>query len=91
MSKQAIVDPDELEKFAHSLKQFNQQLEQSCSQLNARFGRLGETWQDPEYRKFAEEYQQTMKTIGRFLQTSEQQIPSLQRKAQHIRAYFGQR
>jgi uncharacterized protein YukE len=64
---QAIVNPEDLTKFAHNLKQFNAQLRQSMSQLNGQFSQLGSTWRDQEHQKFAQEYQQTMKVIERFL------------------------
>ena len=88
---QAIVNPDELEGFAHNLKQFNEQLRQNAARLNGQFKNLGATWQDQENQKFAHEYQQTMKVIERFLQISDEHIPFLQRKAQRARDYLSQR
>ncbi len=88
---QAIVDPEELQKFAQNLKQFNEQLRQGMRQINGQFSQLGSTWQDQEHRKFAQEYQQTMKVIERFLQTADQHIPFLIRKAQRVREYLQQR
>jgi len=87
---QAIVNPEELERFSQHLKQFNEQLKQNVSQLNGQFKNLGSTWQDQENQKFAAEYQQTMKVIERFLQTSNEHIPFLQRKAQRARDYLNQ-
>lgn len=74
---QAIVSPDELERFAQNLKQFNAQLADSLSRLNGQFANLGETWRDQEHAKFAQEYQQTVQVLHRFMQTSEQHIPFL--------------
>ncbi|CAK8724362.1 MAG: putative conserved protein YukE [Candidatus Electronema aureum] len=88
---QAIVDPEELARFSHNLKQFNMQLRQSMGQLNGQFNALGQTWRDQEHQKFAQEYQQTVKQIERFLQISEQHIPFLQKKAQRARDYIDQR
>ncbi|MCG3209810.1 MAG: hypothetical protein FOGNACKC_03437 [Anaerolineae bacterium] len=84
----ALVDPEELEKFAQDLKRFNEQLRDSMSNLNGRFGRLGDTWRDQEHRKFAQEYQQTVRALDRFMQASSQQIPLLLRKAAIIRQYL---
>jgi uncharacterized protein YukE len=88
---QAIVNPEELTKFAHNLKQFNAQLRQSMSQINGQFSQLGSTWRDQEHQKFAQEYQQTMKVIEHFLQTADQHIPFLLRKAERAREYLNQR
>ena len=88
---QAIVSPEELERFAGNLKKFNEQLRSMTSSLNGQFKHLGATWRDQEHQKFANEYQHTMKVIGRFLQTADQHIPFLMRKAQRAREYLNQR
>jgi len=88
---QVRVDPEELVRFAQNLKQFNEQLKQSTSRLNAQFSQLGSTWQDQEHQKFAQEYQQTMKVIGHFLQSADQYIPFLVKKAERAREYLNQR
>ena len=36
--------------------------------LQARFGALGDTWQDQEHEKFAEEFKQTMKALKKFIE-----------------------
>ena len=88
---QAVADPEELERFARELKQFNSQLQESMSRLNSQFNRLGDTWRDQEQRKFAQEFEQTMRVLVRFRQTSENHIPFLLRKAQRLREYLNQR
>lgn len=91
MAPQAVADPEDLERFARELKQFNGQLRDSMSRLQGQFGRLGDTWRDQEHQKFAQEFEQTMRVLNRFMQSSEQQIPFLLRKAQRLRAYLNQR
>jgi len=91
MSRQAIASPEELERFAHQLKQFNAQLNSSMKRLNAQFNKLGETWRDREHQKFASEYQETMHALRKFQRASEVQIPFLQRKARRLREYLSQR
>ena len=59
MSKIVIVDADDLENFSNQLKGFNNELEGRLSTLRAQFRRLGDTWRDPEYQKFALEFEQT--------------------------------
>jgi len=91
MSPQAIASPEELERFAHDLKQFNAQLRDSTSRLQGQFSRLGDTWRDQEHQKFAQEFEQTMRVMHRFMQVSDQHIPFLLRKAQRVRDYLQQR
>lgn len=91
MSPQAIANPDDLERFARELKQFNNHLAESMSRLQGQFANLGETWRDQEHQKFAQEFEQTIRVLHQFARTSEQQIPFLLRKAQRLREYLGQR
>lgn len=88
---QAIANPDDLEKFARDLKQFNSQLAASMNQLQGQFNRVGDTWRDQEHQRFAQEFEQTMRILQQFSRSSEQQIPFLQKKAQRLREYLNQR
>jgi len=88
---QAIGDPVDLERFSHNLKAFNNQLRQSCSQLNSQFKNLGSTWRDQEHHKFAQEFLQTIKVIQNFLQIADEHIPFLQKKAMRLNEYLNQR
>jgi len=53
--------------------------------------RLADECQSPEQVKFAEEFQQTMKSLRKFIEISAQQTPYLLRKAQRIEEYLNQR
>jgi uncharacterized protein YukE len=88
---QAIASPEDLERFARELKQFNAQLRDSMSRLNGQFANLGETWRDQEHQKFAQEFQQTVRVLARFNQIADEQIPFLMKKAQRLRDYLQQR
>lgn len=88
---QAIVDPDELRRFAQSLKRFTNELQQNGSSLNSQLNTLGSTWRDQEHTKFAEEFEQHLKVLARFTEASDQYIPYLLRKAQRIEEYLQQR
>lgn len=91
MDGQAIVNPDELESFARNLKTFNTQLRDGMARLQGQFGQLGDTWRDQEHAKFAQEFQQTMRVLNHFMQSADQQIPFLQKKARIIRDYLNHR
>ena len=85
------MDPEEVRRFAEELKKFNADLQTRMSSLQARFSALGDTWQDQEHAKFAEEFKQTLKALRRFSELSTQHTPYLLRKAQRIEEYLNQR
>ena len=90
MSK-AIMDPEEVRRFAKELKRFNVGLQQGMVLLDARFKALGDTWQDQEQQQFAEEFSQTMRALKKFVEISNEHTPFLLRKAQRIEDYLEQR
>ena len=88
---QAIMDPEEVRRFAKELKRFNDEVQVKASALQARFAALGSTWQDQEHEKFAEEFITAMKVIKKFVEVSEKHTPFLLRKAQRVEEYLDQR
>jgi uncharacterized protein YukE len=88
---QAIMDPEEVRRFAEELKRFNLDLQNRMASLHARFSSLGDSWQDQEHTKFSEEFVQTMKALKKFVEVSNHHTPYLLRKAQRIEDYLNQR
>ena len=88
---QAIMDPEEVRRFAKELKRFNDDIQVKASALHARFNALSGTWQDQEHEKFAEEFITTLKVLKKFMEVSEKHTPFLLRKAQRIEDYLDQR
>ncbi len=88
---QAIVDPSELRRFALNLKQFNTELQNQMAVLQGQMLNLGTTWRDQEHQKFADEFEQTMQVIRRFVEAAEHHIPFLLRKADRVEEYLQQR
>ncbi|HZR20170.1 MAG TPA: WXG100 family type VII secretion target [Verrucomicrobiae bacterium] len=88
---QAIMDPEQVRRFAEELKRFNSDLQDKVASLQARFAALGDTWQDEEHVKFADEFKQMIKALKKFVEVSNQQSPYLLRKAQRIEEYLNQR
>lgn len=84
---QVTADSDELKRFASELQRFNQQLDDSTKRLQGHFSRLGDTWRDPQYQKFASEFTQTMTLLRQFRRSAEQQIPRLQARAEHLERF----
>jgi WXG100 family type VII secretion target len=88
---QAIMDPEEVRRFAKELKRFNDDVATRAAALHSRFQALSATWQDQEADKFSEEFATTMKAMRRFVETAEKHTPYLLRKAQRIEDYLNQR
>ena len=88
---QAIMDPEQVRRFAEELKRFNTDLQDKIISLQARFSALGDTWQDQEHAKFVEEFRQTIKALKKFVEVSNHHTPYLLRKAQRIEEYLNQR
>jgi len=78
------VDSGDVRLFASQLKEYNTRLAEESARLTAQFRRLGETWQDPQYARFAQEFEQTMRNLERFRRYGEEVIPRLLRFADHI-------
>ncbi|HEV3446455.1 MAG TPA: WXG100 family type VII secretion target [Gemmataceae bacterium] len=87
----AIVDPEELRRFAHNLKQFNNDLQSRISVLHGQLVALGNTWRDKEHEKFTQEFDQTMLAVKRFMEAANLHIPFLVRKAERVEEYLQQR
>ena len=88
---QVIIEPEQVKRFAEELQRFNRDLQSRMGSLQARFSALGDSWQDQEHAKFAEEFQQTSRALKKFVELSEQHVPYLLRKAQKVEDYLKQR
>ncbi len=87
----AVMDPAEVRKFAHELKNFNGSIRDQMGVLLARLNELSQTWRDQEHTKFADEFEQTMRVLARFADSADRHIPFLMRKAEKIEEYLNQR
>jgi uncharacterized protein YukE len=87
---QVIIEPEQVKRFAEELQRFNRDLQHRMGSLQARFSALGDSWQDQEHARFSEEFKDTLKTLKKFVELSEQHVPYLLRKAQRIEEYLKQ-
>jgi uncharacterized protein YukE len=87
---QAMMDPEAVRRFAADLSRFSTDLDNRMAGLHARFAALGDSWQDQEHERFAEEFLQTLRALKKFSAISGQYAPYLLRKAQRIEAYLNQ-
>ncbi|RMF76386.1 MAG: WXG100 family type VII secretion target [Planctomycetota bacterium] len=87
----AHVDPAELRKFARELNRTGQDVQTLMMNLHAKLRELQKTWRDQQQQRFAEEFEQTIKTLRKFLESSERHVAYLQQRAGHIEEYLQQR
>lgn len=85
---QAIVDPEQLRQFASMLKKYSQQVRESTASLTQAQARLSDSWRDQEHRKFADEFEEQVKLVNKLLESTEQHIPYLLKKAEIIEQYL---
>jgi uncharacterized protein YukE len=88
---QAIVDPEELRRFALSLKKFNNDVQERITSLGSQLAALNKTWRDQENKKFADEFEEHIKVVSRFVEVIDHHVPYLLRKAEIIEEYLQQR
>ncbi|MEZ6112821.1 MAG: WXG100 family type VII secretion target [Pirellulaceae bacterium] len=88
---QAVVDPEELRQFAGMLRKFNNELRDRMNALNNHMSALGSTWRDQEQRRFAEQFEENMRTMAKFTDIADRHVPYLLRKAEQIEEYLNTR
>jgi uncharacterized protein YukE len=88
---QAIVDPEELRRFALSLKKFSTDIQERSRSLSTQLSALERTWRDQEQKKFTEEFAQHIQSLGRLVEIIDRHVPYLSRKAEIIEEYLQQR
>ena len=88
---QAVVDPNELRRFAQNLRRFNGELTKQLGVLQAQFAGLAATWRDQEHKKFVEAFEHQILAISSCVESTNDYIPFLIRKADRIDHYLQQR
>jgi uncharacterized protein YukE len=85
---QAIVDPEQLRRFAANLKIFSEDLQQRSAALSAQMNQLEQTWRDQQQRKFAAEFEVQLRQMAKLVEASKQHVPYLMRKAEQAEQYL---
>jgi uncharacterized protein YukE len=88
---QAIVDPQELRRFAARLRHFSTEVMGQMQTVQRQLSALGATWRDQEHQKFSEEFEQQLAQFGRFVESTADYVPYLLRKAERVEEYQQQR
>ena len=85
------VNPDELRRFAQMLKKFNSGLAEQMTALAGQLDALSTSWRDQENHRFSDEFQRNLQMVARFIESNNEYIPFLLRKAERIDEYLQQR
>ena len=85
---QAIGDPEELERFAHSLQHFIDSLNDAVRNLNGAFASLGDTWQDEKRARFEDDYNALVQQLHQFNTNAAEQVPYLAALSSRLRDYL---
>lgn len=85
---QAIGDPDDIDRFAKSLTQFIDALNEAVNGLNHSFSVLGDTWQDEKRASFEEYYNALVHQFSNFEANASEQVPYLHAMASRLRDYL---
>lgn len=83
-----IADPEEIEKFAGQLNRVAEELKRQAAQLTAGYNRLSTTWRDSRYRRFANDFDNSMKDVRRAVEALSPYPRQLRADAQQLRAYL---
>lgn len=85
---QAIGDPEELDRFAHSLTQFITTVNEATNALNCSFSALGDSWCDEKKAVFEQEYSTLLQQLAIFEVAASEQVPYLHLLASRLRDYL---
>ncbi|XZE52973.1 WXG100 family type VII secretion target [Planctomycetaceae bacterium SH139] len=85
---QAIVDPEQLRRFAANLKIFSEELQQRATALSSQMNQLEQTWRDQQQKKFAAEFNEQLRQLNRLIESTREHVPYLLRKAEQAEQYL---
>lgn len=85
---QAIVDPEQLRRFAANLKIFSEELQQRATALSSQMNQLEQTWRDQQQKKFAGEFNEQLRQLNRLIESTREHVPYLMRKAEQAEQYL---
>jgi uncharacterized membrane-anchored protein YjiN (DUF445 family) len=88
---QAVVDPNELRRFAAGLKRFKADLQMSAAGVHGSLLALGDTWRDQEHDRFKQDFELEMQHFEKFYERADEFIQYLLRKSERIEEYLAQR
>jgi hypothetical protein len=85
---QAIVDPDELRRFAVFLNSMAESVRNKKTAVSSNFSSLKEVWRDQKYTQFERVFTETTKQLDKFLKDAANYAQYLQKKASIVDKYL---
>ena len=84
--RDVFTDPEKIRGFTHALRGYMSTTNDSISKIQMQLGRLGDTWQDQEYRRFVDEFRSTQALLSELNRVLESVIPRLAEDAERAEA-----
>jgi len=88
---QVIFDPDAARDFGGFLANTVEGIGSAKRHIRSEFQELGECWKDEKYRRFAQLFEDTMRSLDVFQKDAEDYLDYLWRKEKRIREYLENR
>ena len=85
MSDHVQLSPDELDAFASRLARLNDQTRGMVQEQAALIARLADSWKDPAFQRFADEFHATTKILRQHGEQLEFYVPKLRQLAERGR------
>lgn len=82
-----VDSPEALEEFARNVSRATGNLREVIARLARDLSMLADKWNDPVYRRFADEFGHALKPIGKAADLAEQFVPELKRRAATLREF----
>lgn len=84
------IDPDEVYRFATTLRDVAEHVKAERAQLVAEFNTLSTTWHDAKYQSYRDEFAKTMRRLQAFIDKAELYERYLRNKAARAEDYLQQ-
>lgn len=81
------ASPKDIERFATVVSTSLSEIEKIESRLRGEYKRLGTTWRDQKYRRFASDFEQSLKQLAAARRTLEPYPRQLRKDAANLKAY----
>lgn len=85
------ANPDDLERFAATLRRGIEDLEHQTKRLSAEYSRLGSSWKDKKFQRFAADFDRSMNNLRSATRALEPYPPQLRRHAVALRQFLNAR
>lgn len=80
------ADPDELRRFAGSIRRFKSDVEGRLNALNSQVHSMRSS--DPQQQRFAADWERTSRSVRAFLSEIDRHAPYLENKARQLEDYL---